>query len=87
MVKLREFKALSLAKLMSIAKQLREKYPDRRERVDHIVDTLATKLQQLRTFTLTDYLFTLYTVSKEFPEFEELLPDEQTVKELLGEKE
>ncbi|MEM3961379.1 MAG: hypothetical protein QXU60_04500 [Sulfolobales archaeon] len=86
-MKLREFKALSLAKLMSIAKQLREKYPDRRERVDHIVDTLATKLQQLRTFTLTDYLFTLYTVSREFPELAELIPSEETVKSLLKEGE
>ncbi|MEM4827945.1 MAG: hypothetical protein QXK07_07905 [Desulfurococcaceae archaeon] len=86
-MKLREFKALSLVKLMSIAKQLREKYPDRRERVDHIVDTLATKLQQLRTFTLTDYLFTLHSVSREFPELAELIPSEETVKSLLEEGE
>jgi len=84
-MKLREFKALSLAKLMSLAKKLKEKYPDRAERINYIVDVLATKLQNLRTFTLTDYLFTLYLSSKEFPEFSELIPDVQTVKNLLEE--
>lgn len=68
---------------MTIAKKLKEKYPDRVERIDRIVDMLATKLQQLRTFTLTDYLFTVYQVSKEFAEFAELVPDEETVRELL----
>ncbi|MEM3974900.1 MAG: hypothetical protein QXM43_05680 [Desulfurococcaceae archaeon] len=86
-MKLREFKALSLAKLISIARQLREKYPDRRERVDYIVDILATKLQNLRTFTLTDYIFTVYQAAKEFKEFEELIPDPKVVEELLEEGE
>jgi len=81
-MKLREFKALSLAKLMSLAKKLKEKYPDRAERINYIVDVLATKLQNLRTFTLTDYLFTLYLSSKEFPEFSELIPDVQTSEKL-----
>ncbi|MEM4430217.1 MAG: hypothetical protein QXM08_03575 [Thermofilaceae archaeon] len=86
-MKLREFKALSLAKLMKLSKVLREKYPERKERVDYVVDLLATKLQQLRVFTLTDYLFTLYLASKEFKEFEELMPDEKTIRELIEEGE
>ncbi|MEM0458931.1 MAG: hypothetical protein QXZ31_03610 [Thermofilaceae archaeon] len=86
-MKLREFKALSLSKLMSLAKELKTKYPDKRDRIDYIVNVLATKLQNLRVFTLTDYLFTLYLSSKEFKEFEELMPDERTVKSLLEEGE
>ncbi|MEM1842233.1 MAG: hypothetical protein QXL19_07640 [Ignisphaera sp.] len=86
-MKLREFKALSLSKLMSLSKKLKEKYPNRQERVDYIVDVLATKLQNLRTYSLTDYLFTVYLASREFKEFEELIPDEQTVKSLLEEDE
>ncbi|MEM1694068.1 MAG: hypothetical protein QXH21_07315 [Ignisphaera sp.] len=86
-IKLREFKALSLAKLMSLSKKLKEKYPERVDRIEYITFELASKLQNLRTYTLTDYLFTLYLASREFHEFSELIPDEKTVEELLSESE
>lgn len=86
-MKLREFKAVSLAKLMKLSKVLREKYPDKRERINHLVNTLAVKLENLRRFTLSDYLFTLYLATREFPELEELVPDERTVLDLLSEEE
>lgn len=82
-MELREFKAMSLAKLMSLSKRLKEKYPERADRVDYITFLLAEKIQNLRTYTLTDYLFTLYLASREFQEFAELIPDEKTVEELL----
>jgi hypothetical protein len=82
-MKLREFKARSLAKLIEIKRQLLEKYPDRSERVNYIIDLLATKLENLRTFTLTDYIFTLYQASKEFKELEQLIPSVQEINELL----
>jgi hypothetical protein len=80
---LREFKAKYLAKLLNLKKQLLEKYPDRRERVEHVVDVLVAKLEHLRTFTLSDYLFTLHLATKEFPELEQLIPPEEEVRKLL----
>ncbi|MEM2863358.1 MAG: hypothetical protein QXW20_07610 [Ignisphaera sp.] len=85
-MELREFKAMSLARLMSLAKKLKEKYPERADRIEYIVFELASKLQNLRTYTLTDYLFTLYLASQEFQEFVELMPDEKTVMELFEEE-
>jgi hypothetical protein len=82
---LREFKAKYLAKLLNLKKQLIEKYPDRAERINYIVDLLASKLENLRVFTLADYLFTLHLAAKEFRELEQIIPSEQEVEELLAE--
>jgi hypothetical protein len=82
---LREFKARYLAKILSLKKQLLEKYPERADRVNYVVDLLVGKTQNLRVFTLTDYLATLYHASKEFPEVEQLFPSEDEIKELLKE--
>lgn len=87
MTTLREFKAKYLARLLSLKKQLVEKYPEHRDRVEYIVDMLVAKLEHLRTFTLPDYLATLYYASKEFKELEELIPSPQEVEELLEEGE
>jgi hypothetical protein len=80
---LREFKAKSLTRLIEIKRQLLEKYPDKADRVNYIVDVIATKLENLRVFTLTDYIATLYHASKEFAEFEQLIPSSKEVEELL----
>jgi hypothetical protein len=82
-VRLREFKARSLAWLIEIKRELLEKYPDRSDRINYIIDLLATKLESLRTYTLTDYIFTLYQASKEFRELERLIPGTQETDELL----
>jgi hypothetical protein len=82
-MELREFKAKYLAKLLNLKKQLVEKYPERAERINYITDLLASKLENLRTFTLPDYLFTLHLATKEFPELEQLIPSEQEIDELL----
>jgi hypothetical protein len=82
-VTLREFKAKYLAKLLNLKKQLLEKYPEKRERVEYIVDLLASKLENLRVFTLADYLFTLHLVTKEFSELEQMIPSEKEIEELV----
>jgi hypothetical protein len=83
MTTLREFKVKYLTKLLNLKKQLVEKYHDKADRIDYIVDLLASKLENLRTFTLTDYIFTLYQASKEFKELEELIPSVKEINELL----
>ena len=87
MVTLREFKAKQLVRLMRLKEELLRKYPAQAERVNYIVDILAAKLSVLRTYTLSDYLFTLYNASKEFPEFMDLIPREDEIDDLLSEKE
>jgi len=82
-MKLREFKSKQLAKLMEIKKQLTEKYPEKNERIRYIVDMLVHKLYNLRVYTLTDYLHTLYLATREFAEFEQLIPSPDEVEELL----
>jgi hypothetical protein len=86
-MKLREFKAKYLAKLLNLKKQLVEKYPERAERINYITDLLASKLENLRTFTLPDYLFTLHLAAKEIPEIEQLIPSEREVEELIEREE
>ena len=83
MTTLREFKAKYLAKLLNLKKQLLEKYPERAQRVEYVVDVLVAKLENLRVFTLTDYLATLHHAAKEFREIEALIPSEQEVEQLL----
>jgi hypothetical protein len=80
---LREFKSKYLARLLNLKKQLLEKYPEKREQIENITDMLVVKLENLRVFTLTDYIATLYYASKEFNEIEQLIPSEEEVDELL----
>ncbi len=80
---LRDLKAKSLVKLFEIKRQLLEKYPEKAERIERIIDLLAAKIHNLRAFTLSDYLFTLYQASKEFRELEELIPSPETISEIL----
>mgnify|MGYP001770723150 CR=1 FL=1 len=82
-MRLREFRAIELAKLARIKKELLEKHPEDAERIRVLCDIIAAKLESLRAYTLADYIFTLYHASNEYPEFAELIPDERLVEELL----
>jgi len=62
---------------------LLQKYPDKRERIEELTDLLIHKTQNLRTFTLSDYIHTLYLASREFPEFEKIIPPADVIEELL----
>jgi hypothetical protein len=86
-MKLREFKAKYLAKIANLKRQLLEKYPEKRDRVEYILDVLVTKLEHLRVFTLSDYITTLYHSAKEIPEIEQLIPSEREVEELIEREE
>ena len=79
-----KFRALSLARLFELEKDLRERYPDRVEQVSLAVSTLAHKLYYLNRNTVADYVYTVKSLSKTFPELAELVPDADTVKRLLG---
>jgi len=82
-MELSHFRALQAAKLVELKRKLTAAYPDAKQRVEHIVSLLIAKLEYLRTTTLADYLLTVSLASREFPEFEELMPDVETVKSLF----
>ena len=81
-VKLDMFKAVQIAKLT----QLKQQHSN--ARIAEIIDLyLIPKLQHLRAMDLSDYIFALYLASKEFSIiFEELIPSEQEVDELIKQK-
>jgi len=83
-MKLREFKAKYIVVLLNLKKQLAEKYPEKRDRVEYVMDRLALKLRNLRVFTLSDYIASLYDAVKEFPELHALVPSEHEINSLLS---
>jgi len=83
--KLYAFKARYMARLMSIRKELKSKYPSKSDRVENIVFEVSAKLANLRRHMLTDYLFTVTLSCKEFAEFCKLVPGEEEVKQLFEE--
>jgi 5'-3' exonuclease len=85
-MRLSNFRAKYLGKLLTLKRELEQKYPDKRERVEYVCDILANKLSNLRTHTLADYLFTLHLAIKEFSELKELIPTTEEVEEILDEE-
>ncbi len=81
---LREFKAKYATKIIELKKKLIEKYPDKRDRIENIIDLIMVKLERLRRYDLADYLFTLYHATKEFPELQELVPSSDDIEALLS---
>lgn len=85
-MRLRDFKTLMISRILYLKKTLMQKYPDQADRINYITELLVVKTYNLRTFTLPDYLHTLYLASKEFPEFEEIIPPHEIVEQLLKEE-
>jgi hypothetical protein len=81
--KLYYLKAKYLVRLMRLRKELKQKYPDKIDRVENIVFELAPKLANLRRHMLTDYLFTVTLACKEFSEFCQLIPSEQEISQVF----
>jgi hypothetical protein len=77
----KKFKAVQIAMLFQV-----RQHSDN-ERIAEIIDLhLIPKLQHLRAMDLADYIFTSYLASREFNVFEELIPSEQEVDELIKQK-
>jgi len=77
---------LDMFKAVQIAKLTQLKQHSDNKRIAEIIDLLIPKLQHLRAMDLADYVFTLYLASREFNVFEELIPSEQEVDELIKQK-
>jgi hypothetical protein len=81
--KLYYFKAKYIARLMHLRKELKQKYPNKADRVEEIVFEIAPKLANLRRYMLTDYLFTVTLACREFKELCNLMPSEEEVKKIF----
>jgi len=79
---LTEFKAISLARLARIHRELKSRHPDN-SRIDFLVQLFENKITSLGKYNLAYYLASVMDASREFKEFEELMPDEETTKTLL----
>jgi hypothetical protein len=84
-LKLALFRAWSMAKLHEIESKLKQKHPDRVDQITVVIDMLSNKIYYLNKHSLADYIYTLKTLSKTFPELEELIPDAETVQQLYDE--
>jgi hypothetical protein len=81
--KLYYLKAKYMARLMKLRKELKQKYPEKSERIENIVFELAPKLSNLRRHMLTDYIFAVTLSCKEFTEFCSLVPTEQEISQVF----
>jgi hypothetical protein len=83
--KLYALKARYLARLMSIRKELKQKHREKAERIEEIVFIMASRLANLRSHMLTDYMFSVTLACREFTELCNLAPSEQEIKQLFEE--
>jgi hypothetical protein len=83
--RLAKLKTKYMSMLLSLRNELLQKYPEKVDRVEYIVDTLMHKLYALKSHSLTDYIHTVYLASKEFPEFSKMMPKEEEIEEILKE--
>lgn len=82
-MRLRDFKALELARLARIREELVRRYPDRAGEIERLMEKIAMEVMALRLFTLSSFIYNLLHYSKDYPELKELIPDEKTVEELI----
>jgi len=82
---LSKFKTKYMSMLIQLKNELLQKYPNKADRIDYVVDVLMHKLYALKSHSLTDYFHTVYLASKEFKEFEKLMPSSEELEELLKE--
>jgi len=81
--KLYAFKAKYLARLMKLRRELKQKYPEKADRIETLIFEIAPKLANLRRHVLTDYLFSVASACREFAELCSLVPTEQEIKQLF----
>jgi hypothetical protein len=81
--KLYYLKAKYLARLLKLRKELKQKYHEKKDRVEEIAFEIAPKIASLRRHMLTDYMFAVTLACKEFVEFCQLVPSEEEVKKMF----
>jgi len=81
--RLAKFKSKYMSVLVQLKNELLQKYPDKADRINYIIDILMHKLYALKSHAVPDYLHTVYLTCKEFTELCTLIPSEKDVDELL----
>jgi hypothetical protein len=82
--KLYALKARYMARLMKLRTELKAKHTEKAGRVEEIVFEIASKLANLRSHMLTDYLFTATLACREFAELCSIVPSEEEVKKIFA---
>ena len=81
--KLIEFKSVQQLRLRQLEQRLKEKYPDKKERIESVVSDLVYYINYvLKWDRMASYVHRVLEYSKEFPELAELV-SEQEVREAL----
>jgi hypothetical protein len=83
--KLHKFKTKYMSLLVSLKQELVQKYPNKVDRIELIIDILMNKLYALKSHSLADYLHTLHLATKEFKEFSKMMPSSEEIEEILKE--
>jgi hypothetical protein len=83
--KLSRFKAKHMSMLIQLKDELMQRYPEKADRVELIIDILMNKLYALKSHSLADYLHTLHLATKEFKEFSKMMPSSEEIEEILKE--
>ena len=81
-----DFKNKQLAKIMKIRSILLEKHKNNTitiNRIEYLVTLLLNKLQYLNEYNLLDYIRLIHLITKEYPEFNELMPTYEEIDNLL----
>ena len=73
-----EWKTLTAYKLVKLS----EKYKDDKKK-QQTIDVLITRLHYLRSRDLGSFLILLYHGVQDIPELKEILPDEESLKEMM----
>jgi hypothetical protein len=82
--KLVEFKSKQLLRLKQLEQRLIEKYPEKKERIESVVNDLAYYINYiLRRDRVANYIHKILEYSREFPELVELV-SEQEISQVLG---
>lgn len=74
---LTSFKTKQVILLREIEKELKEKYknnPEKLREIDEITQFLDRKISELRVRTIYNYVATLVSISRKYPEFERMIP-------------
>jgi len=82
MPKVNEFRARKLLLLNELKDKLLKAYPDRSDKILFWCERIEKALRQFRPSKISSYVFTVSDATKEFPEFNVLIPKLEEIKEV-----
>lgn len=81
---LAELRARLLARTVELETQLKQRYPEKIERIEEIFTILKSKIAYMDIYTVHDIIYTMILAGKEFPEILQLLPAEKELEDMFS---